>query len=154
MESLHNLTPLPDRFEFLYKVNNINFYNDRQGTSVDSTLQVLKHLKNEDTFLIFGGATKDADLKPLIEVFQNPNIHPIGIQSPVTKELSQTKLVDIVPSLTMAVEKAIIKASKNHKQSNILFSPACEYGPYFAKKETNKDYESYKTLVEEYKQNQ
>ena len=128
--ALQSFTGLPQRVEHIFTINNIDFYDDRQGTSLDATLQAINTVSTKPTTLILGGLNKAKNIQPLIELLQTTKIQTIGIESPFVSELVQANC----PNLTLV--KTLTEGLQAAKQitapgSNILFSPACEYGPYF-----------------------
>jgi UDP-N-acetylmuramoylalanine--D-glutamate ligase len=128
--ALKSFTGLPQRVEHIFSINGIDFYDDRQGTSLDATIQAINTLSNKPTTLILGGLNKAKNIQPLVDLLQTKKIQSIGIKSPFVTELQASNCpgLTIVNTLTEALEAAKLNTSPG---SNILFSPACEYGPYF-----------------------
>ncbi len=134
--NLENFEPLKQRLELIHETDGLTFYDDRQGTAVDSTIQALHTLEPPIT-LIFGGANKDMPIEELAKTINEFCELAIGIESPFTSEIAP--LLDdliIVKTMTEAVEEA----KKSERPSSVLFSPACEYGPYFAPLKGHEDY--------------
>lgn len=131
--TLKNFYGLKNRCEIIHRSENMIFINDRQGTSVDSTIQALKSLPHP-TILIFGGANKGMETDTLAEYMSQEGVINVGIKSPFSDELkpkvpeSQLHLVD---TMTEAIQLSVKLAKQNSETTHILFSPACEYGPYF-----------------------
>jgi UDP-N-acetylmuramoylalanine--D-glutamate ligase len=144
IQGLKTFTGLPQRIEFVRTYNNLNFYDDRQGTAIDATVQAINTLRDLPITLIIGGTNKAKDLTPLLEAIIG-NISVIGIESPFVNELKpEIKTMTIVKNLPEAIKKALaISASK----TNILFSPACEYGPYFNPLKEHPDAEKYQEII-------
>lgn len=147
LDSLRKVKNLKERFETIYQDKKLRIINDRQSTSIDSSVKSLESLKNTQTIVIFGGATKDAKLEPLYKILKYSNFHPIGIKSPISDAVSTQMPLTIVENLTNAVKESIIKANYIKGVVNIILSPACEYGPYFKNKTNLKDYENFNQLV-------
>ena len=143
--ALKSFTGLPQRVEHIFTINNIDFYDDRQGTSLDATLQAINTLSDKPTTLILGGLNKAKNIKPLIDLLQANNIQPIGIESPFVSELIEANCPNLttVSTLTEAIQTAKLITSPG---SNILFSPACEYGPYFNPLPVHQDAENFNQL--------
>lgn len=131
--ALRSFHGLKNRCEIVHRSKNMVFVNDRQGTSVDSTIQALKSLP-KPTILIFGGANKGMETDTLASNMSADETINIGIKSPFVDELKpkipEDQFIE-VPSMTEAMQTAINLASKNNETTHILFSPAGEYGPYF-----------------------
>lgn len=147
VRSLQNVKGLKERFETIYKDNKFHIINDRQSTSIDSSVKSLESMANKPVIVIFGGATKNANLEPFYKLIQKTNFYPIGIKSPITDAVSSKMSLKIVENLTNAVKESIIKANSIEGIVTIILSPACEYGPYFKNKTNIKDYENFNQLV-------
>lgn len=134
---------LPNRIQKIAEFNGLTFYNDRQGTAIDATVKALEALKDPIT-LIVGGQNKGMHILPLIKVIESKNVRLIGIDSPFTQELLQTINLEVVATLTEAVNLSL---KTTFKPVNILFSPACEYGPYFNPLPGYEDAENFTEIV-------
>ena len=147
IKALQNVKNLKERFETILKNEKYHFINDRQSTSIDSSVKSLQDMVNKPVIVIFGGATKNANLAPFYKLIQRPNFYPIGIKSPITDEAKSQMNLKIVENLTNAVKESIIKANSIEGIVTIILSPACEYGPYFKNKTNIKDFENFNQLV-------
>jgi UDP-N-acetylmuramoylalanine--D-glutamate ligase len=152
--TLENFYGLSNRCQIVHKSNNLTFINDRQGTSVDSTIQALKSIPGPK-ILIFGGENKKMETNTLASYMNLPNTYSIGIQSPFVDEL-KTKLNSNnfyeTKNLTTAIQVAQQKANQlfPNQETHILFSPACEYGPYFNPLPGYDDAEQFNQIVKQY----
>ena len=82
----------------------------------------------------------------LIKTLNQPNTITVGIDSPFYSEIKSTlNNTHQVKTLTQAIELAIKISPAG---SNILFSPACEYGPYFNQLPGYDDAEKFKEIVQ------
>lgn len=132
-EALQNFYGLPNRCQLVHKKDNLTFINDRQGTAVDATVQAIKSLP-KPLILIFGGMNKGMSTEEIGEMMNLPDVHNIGIKSPFTDELKpRLKNYTEVETMTEAVQKSqeIAETSFPNQKTIVLFSPGCEYGPYF-----------------------
>lgn len=151
-KTLQNFYGLKNRCEIVHRSKNMTFVNDRQGTSVDSTINALKSLP-EPVILIFGGRNKGMHTDVLASNMSTSGTTNIGIESPFTDELKEKLPKDQfiqVKSLTEAIQTATNLASKEDKPVHILFSPACEYGPYFNPLPGYEDAEQFNQIVKNY----
>lgn len=153
-QTLQNFYGLSNRCQIIHKTKNLTFINDRQGTSVDSTIQALKSIPGPK-ILIFGGANKGMETDTLASQMNLPQTFNIGIQSPFTDELKPKLTPDNFLStntLTEALKLAATKAKELYptQETHILFSPACEYGPYFNPLPGYPDAEQFNQLVKQF----
>ena len=151
-KTLSNFYVLPNRCQLVHKTENIASINDREGTAVDATTQALQSLP-KPIILIFGGENKGMRTDILSEHINQDGITPIGIKSPFTDEiLSQVNKVKVVQTMTEAIETAVQyqKTHLSNQKTIILFSPACEYGPYFSRLPNHEDAEKFNLLAQKY----
>jgi UDP-N-acetylmuramoylalanine--D-glutamate ligase len=146
--NLQTFQGLPQRIEKLNtpkNSKNLTFYDDRQGTSTAATIQALNTVPKPTT-IILGGQNKKMPTNSLIKTLNQPNTITVGIDSPFYSEIKSTlNNTHQVKTLTQAIELAIKISPAG---SNILFSPACEYGPYFNQLPGYDDAEKFKEIVQ------
>lgn len=147
IQAAQNFTSIPDRQEIVATKNQITYINDRQGTAVDATIKAVENLPKPLT-LIFGGENKGMSVKALAAAINQNCDLAIGIESPFVNEI-KTHLHNLqtVKTLTEAIQLA---HQKSQKPGTVVFSPACDYGPYFIQHpEKNSDYLDFKKIVQE-----
>ena len=145
IQAVQSLQGIQDRQENVATVNQITYINDRQGTSVDATIKAVENLP-KPLILIFGGENKGMPVEPLATAInQNCNL-AIGIESPFVDEISShLQNLSTVKSMTEAIQLA---HQKSAKPGTVVFSPACNYGPYFIKfPDKHSDYLDFKKIV-------
>ena len=143
-DSLSSFSPLPGRAEIIRKTPDLIFINDRQGTATDATIKAIQSLRGNIT-LIFGGINKGMPTEKLCEVIRQFNVLPIGIQSPFIDECAP-QLPTMIKSSTLS-EAVHLACEKTTKPGTIIFSPACEYGPYFSSTPGHPDAENFAAIV-------
>ncbi len=153
IKTLQEFHGLKDRCEIVHKYQNITFINDRQGTSVDSTIQALKGLP-KPLILIFGGKNKSMPIQKLAQLMLSSNQINIGIKSPFVDELKPllNQNLQKVDTMTDAIKTSVKLAQENYtgQEVTVLFSPACEYGPYFSPLPGYDDSEKFNQIVKTY----
>jgi UDP-N-acetylmuramoylalanine--D-glutamate ligase len=150
-KTLQNFYGLTNRCQIVHKSNNLIFINDRQGTAIDATVQALKSLP-KPIIIILGGTNKGMQIDPLIDQLNHPQVTTIGINSPFVEEIkNKTHKLIQVNSMTQAIKQAIqiTQADYPKQTTHILFSPACEYGPYFNPLPEHSDAENFNQIVKD-----
>ncbi|NDB60442.1 hypothetical protein EB001_18630 [bacterium] len=114
--------------EFIKKIDFIEYYNDANSISPESTLSALKSLSNNrNTILILGGAYTGFDYTNMVKEISKyskmiillPGSGSLGIR-PMLESLKDTVFVQ-----SFSLEESLIKAKENAvKGDRILFSPA------------------------------
>lgn len=114
--------------EFIKKIDFIEYYNDANSISPESTLSALKSLSNNrNTILILGGAYTGFDYSNIVKeinkyskmVILLPGSGSLGIRS-MLESLKDTTFIQ-----SFSLEEAVVKAKENAvKGDKILFSPA------------------------------
>lgn len=150
--TLNNFFGLPNRCQVVHKTQNITFINDREGTAVDATSQALQSLP-KPIIHIFGGENKGMNTETLASHMQQQGVFPIGIDSPFTEEIkSSISSLKTTKTMTEAIKLAVETAKNNFSDQKviILFSPGCEYGPYFNPLPGYEDSEQFNQLAQTY----
>lgn len=114
--------------EFIKKIDFIEYYNDANSISPESTLSALKSLSNNrNTILILGGAYTGFDYSNIVKEINKyskiiillPGSGSLGIRS-MLESLNDTTFIQ-----SFSLEEAVVKAKENAvKGDRILFSPA------------------------------
>jgi len=140
-----NFQGIKDRQETISCIDQITYINDRQGTSVDATLQAVNTLP-QPLILIFGGENKSMPLETLATAINQNCDVAIGIDSPFVQEIKPLLKNLIITSSTQEAFK--IAHQKAKQPSTVVFSPACSYGPYFsAHPELNPSFNNFKEYM-------
>jgi len=141
---LENFKGLPERQELICEANQLKYYNDRQGTAVDATIKALNAIPGNKT-LIFGGINKGMSIENLAQTINQNQVTAIGIKSPFCTELEpHLNNYHKVETLTDAINLA---SKITVKPGSVIFSPACEYGPYFNPLPGHEDAEDFNKIV-------
>jgi len=146
---INNILPkiksMPDRQEFISTIDQITYINDRQGTSVDATLQAVENL-NHPLTLIFGGANKHMPVKKLANSINKNCVLSIGIQSPFVDDIAP--FLNNLKIVNTTEEAFRLAHAKTPKPGTVVFSPACSYGPYFvANPDLNPSFNKFKEFM-------
>ena len=133
--------PLPDRQQPIRTIDQTTYYNDRQGTSIDATIQALQGLP-QPLVLIFGGINKGMPAHKLADYISTNCQLAIGIISPFVDEIAPLiQNLEQVNTMTEAVQLASKQQAKT-----VIFSPGCSYAPYFMH-ENKPDYLDFTKIV-------
>jgi len=142
---LPNIKPMQDRQEFISTIDQITYINDRQGTSVDATLQAVENL-NPPLTLIFGGANKHMPVKKLAKAINKNCSLSIGIQSPFVDDIAP--FLNNLKIVNTTKEAFHLAHKKTPKPGTVVFSPACSYAPYFvANPKLNPSFNQFKDFM-------
>lgn len=131
-QTLRSIEAIPQRMEFIQKVNEVEYYNDSASTAPESTLAAMDALEQSDQklIMILGGSSKGMSYEGLTDRLRNLEV--ILLRSPVADDLSENLgEACVVETLQEAVELASQKAEAGDR---VLFSPAAEYFTYFKDK--------------------
>jgi UDP-N-acetylmuramoylalanine--D-glutamate ligase len=127
---------LPNRVEFVKRLNSVAFYNDASGANPQAMLRTLQAF-NEPVILISGGRDKNADYTALCPHIRQrvKNLILVG----EAKEKMNRMIGDFTETfLVGTVEEAVILAYQKSRSGDvILMSPGCEATdqfPYHAAK--------------------
>ncbi len=125
---------LPNRVEFVRRINSVAFYNDSAGGNVNAVLNTLQSF-HEPVILISGGRDKNADYTPLIPHIRQrvKNLILLG----EAKEKFNRAVGDFTETfLVGTIEEAILLAYQKSRSGDvILFSPGCDPTDMFATNE-------------------
>lgn len=141
IELAKTFQPLQDRQQPIRTIGQTTYYNDRQGTSIDATIQALNTLP-KPLVLIFGGENKGMPAHKLAESITSNCQLAIGIVSPFVDEIAP--LIPNLKQVSTMTEAVNLAATLN--ANTVLFSPACSYGPYFMHQD-KPDYLDFTKLV-------
>lgn len=112
------------RIEYVASINGVHYYDDSKGTNLDAVVRAVKAMKGP-VVLIAGGVDKGASYLPWKEIFQGKvkQIFVLGqAAEKILRELGAFFAIEIVESLSSAVEKAAMSAESGE---NVLLSPGC-----------------------------
>ncbi len=122
------------RLELISEANNIKFINDSKSTTVDATIWALNNIPGK-IILIAGGREKGNDYSIILDLVRSKVREAILIgeaKDKIKYAFQGVTLIDEVPSLEEAVNKAFAKALPG---DYVLLSPMCKSFDMF------KDYE-------------
>ncbi len=125
-EGLTTFPGVPGRLEYLGEKDGVKMYNDNNATTPTATRAGLKAVGNPanegmNVVLIMGGAGKDLDPSPLLEIIPEYCKKVILLPGTGTDTIKEKIEAVEVPSLKEAVEAALGVAERGDV---ILFSPA------------------------------
>ncbi len=112
------------RIEFVAEVDGVSYYDDSKGTNLDAVIQAVGTM-NGPVVLIAGGVDKGASYLLWKDPFYRRVKHVFALGQAAQKiyqELSPYYVVEVVPSLSAAVEGASKIASEG---DSVLLSPGC-----------------------------
>ena len=117
---------LKHRLQFVWKVDDVEFYDDLNSTTPTATQAALETL-GEKVVWIFGGDDKGLDGASLAAVAARSVRHALALPGPGTERLAVAlRAVGIepqpVPDLETAVDRAVALAGPGDR---VLLSPAC-----------------------------
>ena len=143
-ETVDTFSALPNRVEFVRRINSVAFYNDSSGANVVATMRTLQAF-HEPVILISGGRDKNGDYTPLIPHIRQrvKNLILVG----EAKEKFNRAVGDYTETfLVGTVEEAILLAYQKSRSGDvILFSPGCDSTDVFVNHEERGD--KFKNLV-------
>lgn len=146
-QTLRSLEPIPQRMEFVQKVQQVEYYNDTASTVPESTIAAIKALKKEDgkLILIAGGSSKGSEYQQLAETIDEHVATVLFLKSPVAEELSS--FVNKAEQFSYELlQEAVQKAQEISTPNDVvLFSPAAEYFVYF--KDKMPGYKNFRHMV-------
>ena len=128
-KSINSFEQIPNRLEYLGKIDNLFVYNDSKATNFDSSITGLKSVPYP-IILLAGGKLKEGDCHPWIEQLkQSTNgIVLFGISAKYLKKTilrSSYKGEIIVKESLEDATKASIYIARETNSKSILLSPAC-----------------------------
>ena len=119
--AVENFKPLPNRLEFIDRINDITFINDSKSTNILSTLMALESV-GDNVILLLGGSDKGLDFSP---IFLR---HKIKTTIAFGESLQKIELAAFDTNLIKAknFNNACFTAFEIAKKNDIvLLSPAC-----------------------------
>lgn len=128
-KAFKDFTKPPHRFEFVGKVNGVNYVNDSKATNIDATLKALSAIsemaEEADIYLICGGDLKEQDItSPNLDIIRRVKkafIYGKDKES-INKSISRYTKSKCILDLDEAVKNSK-KLSK--KGDYVILSPAC-----------------------------
>ncbi len=130
-EGLRSFKGLPNRIEFVRKVEGIDYYNDSFSSTPGATVAAVRSFTQPE-ILILGGVDKGADFNELAETLsERNNIKEIVIIGEIKQKLAEIlnrKSVDLKLSVLEAkTMEEIVQYSKSVAVSGdvVLLSPGC-----------------------------
>ena len=126
LRCLEHYQGLPHRFQRVSKKFEYDWINDSKATNVGATVAAIDsiHLAKNKVILIAGGDSKQSDLSPLIELFENKicSLVLLGKDARLLSDLTNKVDSYFVENMQQAVSKAKQLASPG---DIVLLSPAC-----------------------------
>jgi UDP-N-acetylmuramoylalanine--D-glutamate ligase len=137
-KAIDSVVALPNRVEFVRRINSVAFYNDAACANPQAVIRTLQAFQ-EPVILISGGRDKNADYAPLIPHIRQrvKNLILIG----EAKEKVNRAIGDFTETfLVGTVEEALILAYQKSRSGDvILLSPGCDHSDIFASMDARGD---------------
>jgi UDP-N-acetylmuramoylalanine--D-glutamate ligase len=131
-ELINSFVQDPHKLEEFRDNQNRIWCDDSKATNIDATIQALQNFKTHKLFLILGGDSKGADMKPLFELLREYDVEVfiIGKDSPIISKWCDEFGIKYLKCETLenAVKSIDLKytfQSSQASQSIALLSPAC-----------------------------
>lgn len=112
----------PHRLEFVKKVDQISFYNDSKGTTVDSVIFAVKSIEGAKVLLV-GGKDKGLDFRVWRKEFDE-SVEAIIAFGEAKEKIQKELAPRFTVILTEDLEKAVHLAAKMAR-TNVILSPGC-----------------------------
>ncbi len=122
-EALSSFPGVEGRLQFIGEVNGVRVYNDNNSTTPQATIAGLEALAADgqrNIVLIAGGAYKDIDPTPLLDVVDRTTKYVALLAGSGTDRIADELSADVFETLPAAVEAALERAEVG---DTLLFSP-------------------------------
>ena len=119
--AVENFKPLPNRLEFVNKINDITFINDSKSTNILSTLMALESV-GDNVILLLGGSDKGLDFSPIFLRHKIKTTIAFGESLQKIESAAFNTILIKAENFNSACVTAFKIAKKN---DIVLLSPAC-----------------------------
>lgn len=131
---IKQFSALPHRLQFVATKNNVEYYNDSQGTTPEAVMAAVQSFADKEIVLLAGGSDKGIDFTELAAFLIQQKISEILLFPPTGEKIAAAVLqaaedAELTPPTLTPVSsmpEAVQKAATTAQPGNIvLLSPAC-----------------------------
>lgn len=130
--------------EFSDKLGRV-WIDDSKATNIDATIKALSNFRDKKVYIILGGDSKGANLKPLFEFMKEMDIEIFAIGKSAKEIEAYSNEFNLKCEVVNELKFAVERISNLHSKDSIaLLSPACasldQFSGYKERGEKFKDY--------------
>jgi UDP-N-acetylmuramoylalanine--D-glutamate ligase len=117
---------LPHRMEFVRSLNNVEYFNDSQGTLKGPVIAALQTFEGRPRVLIFGGYDKGIDVSEVfLELGANDTVLLVGDSTQMYEQkLAGSPFTIIALGKEVSMDEIVLRAQKESQQGGVvLLSP-------------------------------